>query len=130
MTATAFKENCVEAGSVRPPSAMTDGNPNTFWMGCASMTANGSQWVTITLPTAQSLKGLTFNKPIGYNDSWPRTFTVELSANGTSFAAPLKFTGAATGCVATWPTQNVKAARIKCTAANGNYWGISELTVQ
>ncbi len=130
MTATAFKEDCMEAGSVRLPSFMLDGKDNTFWMGCASMTATGSQWVTITLPTAQSLKGLTFTKPIGYNDSWPRTFTVELSANGTSYAAPLKFTGTATGCVATWPVQQVKAARIKCTAANGNYWGVNTLTVQ
>jgi hypothetical protein len=131
MTATAFKEDCMEAGSVRLPSFMLDGKDNTFWMGCASMTATGSQWVTITLPTAQSLKGLTFTKPIGYNDSWPRTFTVELSANGTSYAAPLKFTGTATGCAATWPAQMVKAARIKCTsAAAGAWWGINTLTVQ
>jgi len=53
-----------------------------------------------------------------------------LSANGTSYAAPLKFTGTATGCVATWPAQQVKAARIKCTTANGNYWGINTLSVQ
>lgn len=131
MTATAFKEDCMEAGSVRVPSFMLDGKDNTFWMGCASMTATGSQWVTITLPTAQSLKGLTFTKPIGYNDSWPRTFTVELSANGTNYAAPLKFTGTATGCAATWPAQMVKAARIKCTsAAAGAWWGINTLTVQ
>lgn len=131
MTATAFKADCVEAGSVRPPSAMTDGNLNTFWMGCAAMTANGSQWVLITQPTASVRSGVTFTQPIGYSNSYPRTFTVELSTNGTSFGAPKSFTGTAAKCEATWTAQSVKAIRIKCiSAAAGAWWGINEAVVK
>lgn len=130
LSMTAWDEDCTEAGAMRVPSFAVDGQSGTFWMGCGPMTSNGSQWVVVTLATAASKKGLTFTKPSGYNDSWPRTFTVELSTNGTTFGAPKSYTGNASQCVATWTAQTVKAVRIKCTAANGNYWGISEVSFQ
>lgn len=131
ITMTAFKSDCIEAGAVRPPSAAVDGKPETFWMGCAGMTPDGSQWVLITQPTASVRSGVSFTQPVGYSNSYPRTFTVELSTNGTSFGAAKSFTGTAAKCEATWTAQSVKAIRIKCTsAAAGAWWGINEVTLK
>lgn len=95
------------------------------------MTANGSQWVVVSQSTASVRSGVTFTQPIGYGNSYPRTFTVELSTNGTTFGTPKSYTGTAAKCEAKWTAQSVKAIRIKCTsAAAGAWWGINEVTLQ
>ena len=131
-TAKAFAQAIEPAGSgiLREAKYMVDGNPNTFWMGQPSMTGDGKQWVIVTKATAASQKGLSFTIPNGYTNSYPRTFTVELSTDGVTFGAPKSYTTTTQPSSATWPAQVVKAARVSCTAQNNNYWGISEFTWQ
>lgn len=127
MLMTAHQSDCVEAGKVRPPSAAVDGIPSTFWMSCAGMTANGSQWVRFDLGSEKTVGTLTFTVPPGYNGSYPRTFTWQTSANASTWTSAVSVAGTANSTAII--NRKCRYIWVKCTAANGNWWGIGEATV-
>jgi hypothetical protein len=123
LTATAFAST-----STNPASMAVDGNPATYWMSGVSMTTT-SQTVTLKLPAAASVSTVTFTIPPTYDNSYPRTFTVSTSTNGSTFTSRGSFTGLAISTATFTPVQ-AGWVRITCTTANGNWWGISEVTVK
>lgn len=128
ITMTAFKSDCVEAGKVRLPGAAVDADPASFWMGCASMTATGSQWVKFDLGATRTVASITFNAPSGYGSSFPPTFTVQTSTDNASWSTPVTRTG---GMASTAPIGvSCRYVWIKCASANNNWWGIASVSVQ
>ena len=117
-----------EGGVLREAKYMVDGNTGTFWISGRSMTAAGDQWVVIDRGSSQATKGVTFGCGY-YTNSYPRSFTVETSTDGSTWTSRGSFTGAVSS-VATFPSVTVQYLRIKCTTANSNWWSINEVSVQ
>lgn len=120
MTATASL-NTANAGKA------IDADVNTFWQADRSM-ASG-QWFAVDLGASRAIKGITFTVPYPAYPWWPPKYDVQVSANGTAWTnAATNLTGAATS-TATF-TATGRHVRIVCKGSNGNWWGISALTVQ
>ncbi len=117
-----------EGGTLREARYMVDGNTGTFWISGRSMTATGDQWIVIDRGSSRSTSGITFGCGY-YVNSYPRSFTVETSTDGSTWTARGSFTGAVSS-VATFPAVTVQYLRIKCTTANSNWWSVNELSVQ
>lgn len=118
MTATASLNNVASE-----LAKITDGNASTFWMAGASM-ASG-QWVQVDYGATASRSAVSFDIANGYTNSYPRTFDVQVSTNGTTWTtAKAGATGAYPTCTATFSARTYRYVRVTCKTANSNWWTI------
>ena len=119
MTATASVNNVKEELAL-----MFDGNPNTAWMAKASMVVG--QTVTVDYGTTASRSSVSFDIANGYTNSYPRTFDIAVSANGTTWTTvKAGVTGKYPTCTATFTAATVRYIRIVVKTANPNWWGVA-----
>jgi hypothetical protein len=103
---------------------ITDGNASTFWMAGASM-ASG-QWVQVDYGATASRSSVSFDIANGYFNSYPRTFDVQVSTNGTSWTtAKAGAIGAYPTCTATFTATSCRYVRVTVKTANPNWLAIS-----
>jgi hypothetical protein len=119
MTATASLNN-VAAELAK----ITDGNANTFWMAGVSM-ASG-QWVQVDYGTTASRSSVSFDIANGYTNSYPRTFDVQVSTNGTSWTtAKAGAAGAYPTCSTTFTATSCRYVRMVVKTGNPNWLAIA-----
>lgn len=118
-----LKDGTVD-GAIRLAHYAVDGDPNSFWISDRSMRVGQAVEVSFA---SRSVSGITF--PTGrYNNSYPRTYTVE-QWTGSAWVKLGSYTGSASSA-ATWGAVTTTKLRITCTASNGNWWAISEITLK
>jgi hypothetical protein len=119
MTATASVNN-VPAELAK----ITDGNANTFWLAGTSMAVG--QWVQVDYGATASRSSVSFDIANGYTNSFPRTFDVQVSTNGTAWTTvKAGATGAYPTCSATFTATACRYVRVVVKTANPNWWGIA-----
>lgn len=118
-----LKDGTVD-GAIRLAHYAVDGDPNSFWISDRSMRVGQAVEVSFA---SRSVSGITF--PTGrYNNSYPRTYTVE-QWTGSAWVKLGSYTGSASSA-ATWGAVTTTKLRITCTASNGNWWAIAEITLK
>ena len=100
---------------------IVDGIPSSFWISGASMKNSDAQVVTITCASLVTFKGIEFDIPPGYSNSYPRKF--EVKVDGLTKGATFVGGGVSR---ATFPLVTAKKIEIICREDNGNWWGISD----
>jgi len=118
-----LKDGTVD-GAIRLPQYAVDGDPNTFWISDRSMRSGQNVEVSFA---SRSVSGITFTTG-RYNNSYPRTYTVE-RWSGSAWVKLGSYTGGVTSA-ATWSTVTTTKLRITCTTANGNWWSVNEVTLK
>jgi len=119
MTATASVNN-VPAELAK----ITDGNPNTAWLAGTSMVSG--QWVQVDYGATASRSSVSFDIANGYTNSYPRTFDVQVSTNGTAWTTvKAGATGAYPTCTATFTATACRFVRVVCKTANANWFCVS-----
>ena len=119
MTATASLNN-VPAELAK----ITDGNANTFWMAGASMAVG--QWLQVDYGATASRSSVSFDIGTGYLNSYPRTFDVQVSANGTTWTTTKAgAVGAYPTCSATFTATSCRYVRVVVRTANPNWLVVS-----
>ena len=119
MTATASINN-VPAELLK----ITDGNANTFWIAGASMAVG--QWVQVDYGATASRSSVSFDIANGYTNSFPRTFDVQVSTNGTTWTtAKAGAIGAYPTCTATFTAASCRYVRMTVKTGNPNWLAIS-----
>ncbi len=104
---------------------MIDNSLTTFWMDNASMTVNRS--FTVDMKSSKAIKGIKFSPLAGYSNSWPRTFEVQTSGNGSTYTSRGTFTGAFDSKADFIAT--ARYIKVICKTANSNYLNISDFQV-
>lgn len=118
MTATASVNN-VPAELAK----ITDGNANTFWMAGVSMAVG--QWVTVDYGASASRSSVSFDIATGYTNSYPRTFDVQVSTNGTTWnTVKTGAVGAYPTCTATFTATTCRYVRVVVKTGNPNWLAI------
>ena len=118
MTATASLNN-VPAELAK----ITDGNANTFWMAGASMAVG--QWVTVDYGTTASRSSISFDIANGYLNSYPRTFDIQTSNDGTTWTTrKTGAVGAYPTCTATFTAVSCRYVRMTVKTGNQNWLAI------
>jgi len=120
MTATAWAQGS-DDGRPHDPAMIVDGIPSSFWISGKSMKNDGTQVVTATCASLATFKGIEFDVPPGYNNSYPRKF--EVKVDGLSKGAA--FVGGTTSR-ALFSLVTAKKIEVICREDNGNWWGISD----
>ena len=119
MTATASINN-VAAELLK----ITDGNANTFWIAGASMAVG--QWVQIDYGATASSSLVSFDIANGYTNSYPRTYDVQVSTNGTTWTtAKAGVIGTYPTCTATFTAVSCRYIRMTVKTANPNWLGVA-----
>lgn len=109
-------------------AAVVDGDPATRYDTKVAMSPG--MWFTIELPAETEICGLQLDYAKSAND-YPRGYTVELSADGETWAPPVaKGVGANGSTSIDFPATKTKWIRITQTGKMpGTYWSIHELEV-
>lgn len=103
---------------------ITDGNAGTFWMAGVSMAVG--QWVQVDYGVSASRTSVSIDIAQGYLNSYPRTFDVQVSTNGTSWTtAKAGAVGAYPTCTVTFPAVSFRYARATVRTANPNWLAIA-----
>ena len=118
MTATASVNN-VPAELAK----ITDGNAGTLWLAGTSMAVG--QWLQVDYGATASRSSVSFDIGTGYLNSYPRTFDVQVSANGTTWTTTKAgAVGAYPTCSATFTATSCRYVRVVVRTANPNWLAI------
>lgn len=104
-----------------------DGNSATRWS--SGQAQAGGEWYQIDMGSSHTVAMVTVQTPSGSTWDYPRGFTVQLSANGTTW------TTAATGIAYGWKRpiaitpQSARYIKITQTGVAPQWWSIDEVTV-
>jgi len=119
MTATASVNNVPAELAL-----MFDGNPNTAWLAKASMVVG--QTVTVDYGATATRSSVSFDIANGYTNSYPRTYDVQVSNNGTTWTTvKTGATGAYPTCSVTFTAVSCRYVRVVCKTANANWMAIA-----
>lgn len=103
---------------------MFDGSANTAWLGKASMTVG--QWVQVDYGATASRSSISFDIANGYLNSYPRTFDVQTSTDGTTWAtAKAGVVGTYPTCTTTFTATSCRFIRMTVKTGNPNWLGIA-----
>lgn len=107
---------------------MLDNSLSTFWMGTANSMDPG-KGVIIDMQAVKSAKGIEFNPGQGYNNSWPKSFEVFTSTNGSTYTSKGTFTGAFNASASF--VQDCRYIKVTVRSGNmGNWWNIADFRVR
>ena len=103
---------------------ITDASAATFYLSGRSMTVG--QWITVDYGSSASRSSVSFDIANGYTNSFPRTFDVQVSTNGTTWTTVKSGAiGAYPTCSATFTATSCRYVRVVCKTANPNWWGMA-----
>jgi hypothetical protein len=113
--------------TVSPLANLTDGDLTTRWSSGAGQ-APGT-WLSVDLGSAQDFNQVVMNAGTSPGD-YVRTYQVETSADGVTWAAIARGQGSTGEMVIPLPPTTTRYLRIACEASSGSWWSVNELNLR
>ncbi|MDQ6422704.1 discoidin domain-containing protein [Paenibacillus sp. LHD-117] len=111
------------------PGNVRDGNAGTVWSTGAAQTSG--QWFQVDLGAKITFNQIVLDtaKNTGYEQDYPRGYTVQVSQNGTAWTTVASGQGLRKATPINFPAVGARYIRINQTGSAGNWWSIGELSI-
>lgn len=111
------------------PAAVKDGSAGTVWSTGANQ--GSGQWFQADLGAAVTFNQIVLDteKNSGYEQDYPRGYTVQVSKNGTAWTTIATGTGQRKATAINFAPVSARYIKITQTGSAGNWWSIGEFQV-